>query len=76
MAGSNAEQGNDEIREPDNSTVDDWLGQRVDRDEELADRLLEESGGDEEEAEQRFDRESEADEWHDTHVQGDGPRRN
>lgn len=67
--------GDDEIREPDNSTVDDWLGQRVDRDEELAERLLEETGGDEEEAERRFDEESEADEWHDVHVQGRGPRR-
>ena len=48
--------GRDEIREPDNSTVDDWLGQRVDRDEELAERLLEETGGDEEEEEEEAER--------------------
>jgi hypothetical protein len=35
---------NDEIREPDNSTVDDWLGQRVERDTAEAERLLEETG--------------------------------
>lgn len=67
--------GDDEmIREPDNSTVDDWLGQRVDRDEELADRLLDETDGDEEEAERRFDDESEADEWHEVHTQDQAPR--
>jgi hypothetical protein len=42
------------IEEPPNSTVDDWLGQQVSEDEELADDLLDETGGDEEEAERRF----------------------
>jgi hypothetical protein len=42
------------IEEPENSTVDDWLGQQVDADAELADELLEETGGDAEEAERRF----------------------
>lgn len=42
------------IQEPPNSTVDDWMGQQVNGDEELADELLEETGGDAEEAERRF----------------------
>lgn len=65
------------IREPENSTVDNWLGQRVQRDEERVDRLLEDSGGDVEEAEQRFNEESpEAEEFHAEHDQGDaGTRR-
>jgi hypothetical protein len=39
--------------EPDNSTVDDWFGQQVQRDQELADELLGETG-DETEAAERF----------------------
>ena len=42
------------IVEPPNSTVDDWLGQQASRDEEVVDELLEETGGDVEEAERRF----------------------
>jgi hypothetical protein len=42
------------IEEPPNSTVDDWLGQQASEDEELADDLLDETGGDVEEAERRF----------------------
>jgi hypothetical protein len=45
----------DEITEPSNSTVDDWLGQQVNRDDEEIDRLLDESGGNEAEAERRFE---------------------
>ena len=63
--------GNDAFQEPENSTVDDWMGQRVERDTERAERLLDESGGDEQEAARRFDTESEAEEWHETHVQED-----
>lgn len=48
----------DPHREPDNSTVDNWLGQEVARDDELVDRLVEESGGDLEAAEHRFEFES------------------
>ena len=44
--------------EPENSTVDNWLGQEVNEDMEKADRLLAESSGDEAEAEARFERES------------------
>ena len=43
------------IEEPPNSTVDDWLGQQVSDDDELADDLLDETGGDVEEAERRFE---------------------
>lgn len=49
-----AEQGsNDEVREPDNSTVDDWFGQNVARDQEVADKVASEAGS-EDEAEDRF----------------------
>jgi hypothetical protein len=44
----------DQITEPPNSTVDDWLGQQVNADEEVVDDLLDETGGDVEEAERRF----------------------
>jgi hypothetical protein len=44
------------IREPENSTVNDWMGQRVERDTELAEDLLEETG-DSGEAAARFDKE-------------------
>ncbi|HKH04534.1 MAG TPA: hypothetical protein VKA65_05180, partial [Acidimicrobiales bacterium] len=47
--------------EPENSTVDDWLGQQVERDDELADELMEETGGDVEEAERRFEERSHED---------------
>jgi hypothetical protein len=43
-----------EIVEPPNSTVDDWLGQQAARDDEEVDKLLEETGGDVDEAERRF----------------------
>lgn len=46
------------IHEPENSTVDDWMGQRVERDTELAEDLLEETG-DPEEAAKRFEEEKE-----------------
>jgi len=46
------------IREPENSTVDDWLGQKVERDRALAERLLSETG-DVDEARRRFEQERE-----------------
>jgi hypothetical protein len=52
----------DEIREPDNSTVDDWFGQNVARDQDLADELVDQEGGDEQAAERRFDEEAEGQE--------------
>lgn len=42
------------IEEPPNSTVDDWLGQQAGKDDQMVDELLEETGGDVEEAERRF----------------------
>lgn len=61
----------DPYLEPANSTVDDWLGQRVQRDERLADELVEETGGDLEEAERLFDRQSdERAEYEAAHEQG------
>ena len=43
-----------DVVEPPNSTVDDWLGQQVNEDEEEVDELLDETGGDVDEAERRF----------------------
>ena len=42
-------------QEPENSTVDDWHGQELARREEKADRLLAETGGDVDAAEERFE---------------------
>jgi hypothetical protein len=42
------------IEEPPNSTVDDWLGQQASKDEDVVDELMDETGGDVEEAERRF----------------------
>lgn len=50
---------NDPYTEAENSTVENWHGQRVDRDAELADELVEEAGGDEAAAEARFAEEAE-----------------
>jgi hypothetical protein len=44
------------------STVDDWFGQNVARDQELADDLVEEEGGDLSAAEDRFEDEAEGQE--------------
>jgi hypothetical protein len=49
----------DAITEPSNSTVDDWIGQRVGRDEQRADAALDEADGDVEEAERKFEDETE-----------------
>lgn len=46
------------IVEPENSTVNDWHGQKVADDEELIDDVLEETGGDEAAAEAAFDEHS------------------
>ncbi len=46
------------ITEPDNSTVDDWLGQEVPKDEEVADQAVTEAGGDMDKAEQIFEERS------------------
>lgn len=41
-------------QEPENSTVDDWHGQELARQEERADRLVADADGDVEEARARF----------------------
>jgi hypothetical protein len=46
--------GTDPYREPENSTTDEWFGQSVERDTELADELVDEEGGDVEAARRRF----------------------
>lgn len=46
--------GDEEIREPDNSTVDDWFGQNVARDQDVADDAAEEADSPEE-AEKLFE---------------------
>lgn len=51
------------IEEPENSTVDDWMGQSIARDEEVAERAAAESDSDEE-AEARFEREAEGEKTH------------
>ena len=51
------------IREPENSTVDDWMGQSIARDEEVAERAVEEADS-MEEAQQIFDEEAEGEEIH------------
>jgi hypothetical protein len=68
MTTSDQPGGKDPHQEPDNATVDDWMGQRVDRDTERAERLLDETGN-EDEAARRFEDESEAKEWDESHVQ-------
>ena len=51
----------EEITEPENSTVDDWFGQSVARDAELADEISADEP-DEKAAERRFDREADGQE--------------
>jgi hypothetical protein len=48
----------EQITEPENATVDDWMGQRVQRDEERAEQIASETD-DPAEAERRFDQVSE-----------------
>jgi hypothetical protein len=65
-----AQRKEDPFLEPENSTVDDWLGQRVERDAELADRLVQDTGGDEQQAERLFEKISDEQElYEDAHDQ-------
>lgn len=48
------------IEEPPNSTVGDWRGQKMADDMDLVDELLDETEGDEAEAERRFEKRSAA----------------
>ena len=47
--------GDEEVQEPDNSTVDDWFGQNVARDEEVAEQAMRDAGGNETKAEELFE---------------------
>lgn len=47
----------DQYTEPENSTVNDWHGQEVDRDFDAAERAMARAGGDEEVAEELFEEE-------------------
>ena len=60
MTGSES-QDHGEIVEPPNSTVDDWIGQQASEDEEEVDKLLEETDGDVDEAERKFEERSHED---------------
>ncbi len=51
----------DAVEEPPNSTVDDWFGQNVARDQEVADRITDETD-DADEAEAAFEREAHGEE--------------
>lgn len=44
----------EEVQEPENSTVDDWFGQNVARDQDVADEALDDAGGDPDKAESIF----------------------
>ena len=62
------------VVEPENSTVDDWFGQNVARDQDVADRVSEEAD-DESEAEARFAEEAHGEErYRAGHPRPDGPR--
>ena len=69
-----------EIREPENSTVDDWMGQDIARDEEVAEKAVAETDS-MEEAEAQFEQEADGKQTHeegyprpdDEHQSGDGP---
>lgn len=54
--------GDEEVHEPDNSTVDDWFGQNVARDQDVADEVMEETGGDADEAEQLYEQRAQGEE--------------
>lgn len=51
-------QPSDPYREPENSTTEEWFGQSVERDTELAEELVEQAGGDVEAAAERFEEEA------------------
>ena len=60
--------------EPENSTVDDWFGRNVARDQDVADRVSEEAD-DEREAEARYAEEAHGEErYRAGHPRPDGPR--
>ncbi|HEV7722400.1 MAG TPA: hypothetical protein VGO60_14000 [Iamia sp.] len=80
MHDANDTGGQGEVEEPENSTVEDWMGQDIARDEEVADRAVAESDS-MDEAEARFEQEADGQETHekgyprpaDEDQSGDGP---
>ena len=52
----------EEVREPDNSTVDDWFGQNVARDQDVADEALDDADGDATEAEKLYEQRAQGEE--------------
>ena len=52
-----------EVREPENSTVSDWMGQSIERDTRVAEKAVRETDSMEEAAEQ-FEREADGEEIH------------
>jgi hypothetical protein len=64
-----------EVKEPDNSTVDDWFGQNAARDAEVADKAAAEND-DPEAAEAQFEREADGQErYEEGHPRPDGAAR-
>jgi len=57
--------GDEEIQEPENSTVDDWFGQNAARDADVADQAMAEAGGDEAKAEEIYDERAQGEEKYD-----------
>jgi len=55
----------EEVQEPDNSTVDDWFGQNVARDQDVADEAMKEAGGDTEKAEKLYEERAQGEETYD-----------
>jgi hypothetical protein len=70
-AGSAPEARGEPIVEPENSTVDDWFGQDVERDRVAAEKALEEADGDEARAEELFEAEREPHRADDDNVPAD-----
>lgn len=64
---SSEHDGDDEaaVVEPDNSTVDDWFGQNVARDQDVADRAMADAEGDPDQAEELFDQRAEGEATYD-----------
>jgi hypothetical protein len=54
-----------EIREPENSTVDDWFGQQAARDAEVADQAVDEADGDMSKAEELYEERADGQEKYD-----------
>lgn len=54
----------DALKEDESGAVDDWMGQEIERDTEVAERAVDEAGGDMDEAEKKFDEQAEGEQRH------------